>query len=54
MEEKCPANDGCGNQTVQYERAGKGAADSVAVDVLAMAELEVRCYDTLLTASAAG
>ena len=54
MEEKRAANDGSGNQTVQHERAGKGAADPVTVDVVAVAELEVRCYDTLLTVSAAG
>ena len=54
MEEKRPANDGSSNQTVQDDGAGKGTAELVAVDVLAMAELEVRCYGTLLTVSAAG
>ena len=54
MEEKRPANDGSGNQTVQHQRAGESGADLVAVNVVAVAELEVRCYDTLLTASAAG
>ncbi len=54
MEEKRPANDGGSNQTMQHERAREGAADPVAVDVVAVAELEVRCYETLLTVSAAG
>ena len=54
MEEKRPANDSSGNQAVQHKRAGEGAADPVIVDVVAVAELEVRCYDTLLTVSAAG
>ncbi len=54
MEEECRANDSSGNQTVQHERAGEGAADPVTVDVVAVAELEVRCYGTLLTVSAAG
>jgi hypothetical protein len=54
MEEKRPANDGGSDQAVQHERAGEGRAESVAVNVLAVAELEVRCYDTLLTVSAAG
>jgi hypothetical protein len=54
MEEKRPANDGCGDQTVQDEGAGEGGAEPVAVNVVAVAELEIRCYDTLLTVSAAG
>jgi hypothetical protein len=54
MEEECAANDGSRDQTVQQERAGEGGAEFVAVNVVAVAELEVRCYDDLLTASTAG
>ena len=54
MEEKRPANDGSSDQTVQDERAGEGGAELVAVNVVAVAELEVRCYGTLLTVSVAG
>jgi hypothetical protein len=54
MEEKRRANNGSSDQTVQDERAGEGAAEPVAVNVVAVAELEVRRYDTLLTVSAVG
>ena len=54
MEENRPADDGSSDQTVQDERAGEGAAEPVAVNVVAVAELEVRRYDTLLTVSAVG
>jgi hypothetical protein len=53
MEEKRRANDGSSDQGMQHERAGEGRAEPVAVNVVAVAELEVRCYDTLLTVSAA-
>ncbi len=54
MEEKRRANNGRSDQAMQHQRAGEGAAESIAVNVLAVAELEIRCYDTLLTVSAAG
>ena len=54
MEENRPADDGSSDQTVQDKRAGEVDAEPVAVNVVAVAELEVRCYDTLLTVSAAG
>jgi hypothetical protein len=54
MEEKRPANNRSRDQTVQQQRAGEGGAEFVAVNVVAVAELEVRCYGTLLTVSAAG
>jgi hypothetical protein len=54
MEEKRPANDGGSDETVQHERAGECSAEPVAVQVVVVvAELEVRCYDILLTVSAA-
>jgi hypothetical protein len=54
MEEQRPPNDGSSDQTVQQDGAGEGGAELVAVNVFAVAELEVRCYGTLLTVSAAG
>ena len=54
MKEKRRADDSSSDQPMQHERAGEGAAEPVAVNVVAVAELEVRCYDTLLTVSAAG
>jgi hypothetical protein len=54
MEEQRTGNDGTSDQTVQQERAGEVDAEPVAVNVVAVAELEVRCYGTLLTVSAAG
>jgi hypothetical protein len=54
MEEKRTANDGSRDQAVQDDGAGEVDAEPVAVNVVAVAELEVRCYGTLLTVSAAG
>jgi hypothetical protein len=54
MKEKRPAHDGSRDQTVQQEGAGEGGAEPVAVNVVAVAELEVCCYGTLLKVLAAG
>jgi hypothetical protein len=54
MEENRPADYGGSDQPVQDEGAGEGGAELVAVNVVAVAELEIRCYGTLLTVSAAG
>jgi hypothetical protein len=54
MEEERPGNDGAGDQAMQRERAGEVDAEPVAAEVVFGAELEVCCYGTLLTVSAAG
>ena len=54
MEEERPGNNGASDQAVQDDGAGEVDAEPVAVNVVAVAELEVRCYGTLLTVSAAG
>jgi hypothetical protein len=53
VEEKAPAKDDCGDDTVQDERTGEVAAKVVTAGVVFSIELGVSGYGTLLTSAAA-